>query len=107
MRTFRIIAIALLTTASGAFAQNSSTSQKEPTTGKSCVTYMSSEYTQTGLMQVNFHNICGQSFEITVQLPESRTKSKAIEAGTVKSPARASITCKQEDHCDTAKWQYE
>ena len=105
MRNTPIIAIALLAAAASVQAQDAQ--QKEPTTGKNCVAFMSSEYTATGQMQLNYTNICDKSFQITVHGTQDVTKTKAIEAGTVKKPTKASITCKPEYRCEGGKWQYE
>lgn len=104
MRNLSLIAIALLAAAS---VQAQDTQQKEPTTGKNCVNFLSSEYTATGMMQLNFSNICEKAFQVTVQATQNRTKTKTIEAGTVKKPAKLAVTCKPEDRCEGGKWQYE
>lgn len=105
MRNIPVITIALLAAAATVQAQDAQ--QKEPTTGKNCVSFMSSEYTPSGMMQLNFTNICDQRFRVTVQATQDRTRTRTIEAGTVKKPAKLALTCKPEDRCEGGKWQYE
>lgn len=98
------IAIALLAAVT-ALAQAQDAAKKDPKSGKSCVTYMSSELTATGQTKVNFRNVCASAFEIQLQAGD-KVRKKGIEAGSPEKPAKISITCKPEERCETAKWEF-
>lgn len=80
--------------------------RKEPSSGKNCVSFVSSEFTNTGLLRMNYRNICDGAFQIRLQVGE-KIREKSIEAGSPAKPSRAYITCKAEDRCEVAKWSYE
>ena len=82
------------------------TAKTDPKTGKACVTYMSSESTQAGLVQVNFRNTCDSPFRIQI-MGAQRTRAGSIESGTPGSPAKGQVICRPDDRCETAKWQYQ
>lgn len=99
-----LLAIALLgATANLVHAQDAV--RKDPKTGKSCVTLLSSELTNTGLMRLNFRNTCDSPFRVEVNTVE-RTRAGTIEAGTPEKPAKASVTCKTDERCEGAKWTF-
>jgi hypothetical protein len=99
----QIIAIALLgAIASFAHAED----QKDPQTGKKCVTFMSSELTPTGQIRMQFRNICANPFHVEVQA-QSRVRATDIEAGSADKPAKAYVNCKTDERCEAAKWTYE
>ena len=79
---------------------------KEPKSGKKCVTFMSSEVTNTGQTRMNYRNVCANSFQIRVQVGDNM-REKGIEPGSPEKPSKAYITCKPEDRCEGAKWRYE
>jgi hypothetical protein len=78
----------------------------EPKTGKNCVTFISSEWTNTGMLRMNFRNICASPFQIRIPVGES-TREKAIEPGSPEKPSKAYINCKSDDRCEVAKWGYQ
>src|SRR5262245_53994736 len=98
------IAIALLGAAATAVHADDAV-QKDPKTGKSCVTMVSSELTNTGMTRVNFRNTCGSPFRVEIDATE-RTRTGSIEAGTAEKPSKAFVTCKADDRCETAKWKF-
>jgi hypothetical protein len=100
-RIFVIAALAV--TAVAAQAQEAA---KEPKSGKNCVTFMSSELTSTGQTRMNYRNICGNPFQIRVELRDN-VREKGIEPGSPEKPSKAFVTCKPEDRCEVAKWKYE
>jgi hypothetical protein len=104
----RYFAIGLVT-AAAVLAQataHAADAAKDPKSGKACVTFMSSEYTTTGRVQMNYRNTCATAFEIKLQTGDS-VKKKGIEAGTPEKPSKATLLCKSEDRCEVAKWVYE
>jgi hypothetical protein len=101
----KILAIALLA-ATTALAHADDTGKKDPKTGKACVAFMSSELSQQGLVRMNFRNICDSPFTIQIQATGA-TRQKAIEAGTPEKPAKAYVSCRPGDNCESSKWQYE
>lgn len=104
----RNFAIVLLATAAGV-ASTSAYSQegaKDPKSGKSCVTFMSSEMTPQGQVRMNYRNTCANAFQIQVQAGENIRK-KSIEAGSPEKPSKAYVTCKSDDRCEVAKWKFE
>jgi hypothetical protein len=100
----QIFATALAAAAALAHAQEAA--KKEPTSGKDCVTFMSSELTNTGLTRLNYRNICTSPFQIRIQAGEN-LREKAIEPGSPEKPAKAFVTCKPDERCEVAKWRYE
>jgi hypothetical protein len=101
-------AIGLLTTAAvlavtSAYAQEGT---KDPKSGKSCVTFMSSELTPQGQVRMNYRNTCANAFQIQVHAGENIRK-KSIEAGSPEKPSKAYVTCKSDDRCEVAKWKFE
>jgi hypothetical protein len=99
-----LITIALLGAATS-FVHAEDATQKDPKTGKSCVTMFSSEPTSTGLTRINFRNTCGSPFRVEIDALE-RTRSGSIEAGTPEKPAKAAVTCRAEDRCEASKWKF-
>jgi hypothetical protein len=79
---------------------------KDPKSGKSCVTYMSSELTAQGQVRMNYRNTCANAFQIQIQAGDNIRK-KSIEAGSPEKPSRAYVTCKSDDRCEVAKWKFE
>jgi hypothetical protein len=77
----------------------------EPKTGKNCVTFMSFETTDIGQVRMNFRNICSSPFQIRIEAA-ARIREKGIEPGSPEKPSRAYVTCKADDRCEVAKWQY-
>jgi hypothetical protein len=76
-----------------------------PETGKSCVEFFASEPIDLGRVRMYFRNTCGSPFEI--QIMAERTRKASIEAGTAQKPAKAYVTCRSDDQCETADWKYE
>jgi hypothetical protein len=79
---------------------------KEPKTGKSCVSFISSELTNVGKVKMNYRNICANPFQIRISSGEN-TREGTIEAGSPDKPSRAFITCNSDERCEVAKWKYE
>lgn len=100
-----IVAIAMLGSIA-TLAHGAEAAKKDPKTGKNCVTLLSSESTIPGLLRVNFRNTCDSPFQVQI-LASTRTRETSISAGTPESPSKAYVTCKLEDSCESAKWQYE
>jgi hypothetical protein len=101
----QILAIALLA-ATAVLAHAGEAAKKDPKTGKSCVTFMSSEGTNTGMVRLNYRNICPSAFQISIQSSEARREG-AIEAGSPEKPSKTYITCKSDERCEVAKWGYQ
>ncbi len=101
-----IIAIALLGAAATVTHAAADTAQKDPKTGKNCVTFFSSEPGDSGLIKLNFRNTCATAFEIRIPAG-SNIRKKSIDAGTPENPSKAFVTCKSSDGCETAKWLFE
>jgi hypothetical protein len=99
------LAIGLLA-AAASLAHAGEAAKTEPKTGKNCVTFMSTELTATGLVRMNYRNICASPFEIQIQAGEN-VRKKGIEAGSPEKPTRGYVTCKSDDRCEVAKWDYE
>jgi hypothetical protein len=99
-----LIAIGLLA-ATTTIAGAEETGKTDPETGKSCVSFLSSEPTDLGLLRMHFRNTCDSPFEI--QIIGEKTRKGSIPAGTAKKPAKAVVTCRSGDGCETAKWKYE
>lgn len=100
----RIFAIAVL--AATSVLAHAEEAAKEPKSGKNCVTFMSSEPTNTGQTRMNYRNICASSFQIRVQAGDN-LREKSIEPGSPEKPSKAYVTCKADDRCEVAKWRYE
>jgi hypothetical protein len=100
----RTLAIVLLA-ATAAIAQAQEAAKTEPKTGKSCVAFMSYETTAIGQVRMNFRNICATPFQIRVEAT-GKTREKGIEPGSPDKPSKAFVTCKQDDRCEAAKWQF-
>jgi hypothetical protein len=79
---------------------------KDPKSGKACVTFISSEYTPAGRVQMNYRNTCPTAFQIKIQAGEN-VRKKGIEAGSAEKPSKAGVLCTSEDRCEVAKWVYE
>ncbi len=79
--------------------------KKDPKTGKSCVAFMSYETTSVGQVRMNFRNICASPFQIRVEAT-GRVREKGIEPGSPEKPSKAFVTCKSDDRCEAAKWQF-
>jgi hypothetical protein len=79
---------------------------KDPKSGKACVLFMSSEYTATGRVQMNYRNTCATAFEIKLQAG-GNVRKKSIEAGSTEKPSKATILCSSEERCEVAKWVFE
>ena len=79
--------------------------QKNPETGKDCVSYFSAQTTRTGLVQMNFRNTCDSVFTIEVHGVD-RTRESQIKAGTPEDPAKGRVLCRPNDECVAAKWDY-
>jgi hypothetical protein len=101
----KILALALLA-ATTTLVHAEDTGKKDPKTGKACVAFISSELSDQGLVRMNFRNTCDSPFKIQIQATGA-TRQKSIEAGTPDKPAKAYVTCKSGDRCESAKWQYE
>jgi hypothetical protein len=99
------LAIGLIATAA-TLAHAGEAAKTEPKTGKHCVIFMSSELTNTGLTRMNYRNICASPFQIRILAGENMRK-KGIEPGSPEKPSRAYVTCKPDDRCEMAKWEYE
>lgn len=80
--------------------------QKEPTTGKSCVSFFSADTTEPGRQRLYFRNICASSFQIRIEAG-TKVREGTIEAGSPAKPAKAHVTCNADERCDSAKWRYE
>lgn len=78
----------------------------DPASGKPCVAYIASEATNTGLVRMHFRNTCSQAFQIRIPVGEKVRKGR-IEAGTPAKPAKAQVTCRSDDVCETADWEFE
>lgn len=98
-----MLATAAVLAVTTAYAQDGA---KDPKSGKSCVTFMSSEMTPQGQVRMNYRNTCANAFQIQVQAGENIRK-KSIEAGSPEKPSKAFVTCKSDDRCEVAKWKYE
>src|SRR5689334_12707351 len=98
MFTKKSIALGLLTTVAvlsqtPAIAQDAA---KDPKTGKNCVSFISSELTNTGQTRMNYRNTCATAFQIQIQAGDN-VRQKGIEAGTPEKPAKAYVTCKPDE----------
>jgi hypothetical protein len=101
----QFIAIALLA-AAAVVAHAEDASKKDPKTGKNCVTFLSFEAPDDrGRVKVNFRNTCASSFQIQMQV-DGKVRENRIEAGSPEKPSRAFITCKSDERCEAAKWDY-
>lgn len=100
----KIGAIALLIATTGV-VHASEAPMTDPASGKDCVSYFSSERTNTGLMVMNYRNICGQPFEIRITT-EEKTRRGTIKAGSPDKPAKGTVTCRSEDECETSEWKF-
>lgn len=105
LHPIQTLAIALLA-ATASIAHAGEATKTEPKTGKNCVTFMSSELTQTGLVRMNYRNICASPFQIRIQAGDAIRK-KSIEPGSPEKPTRGYVTCRSDDRCEVAKWEYE
>lgn len=105
MKKIPALAISLLA-ATATLAHAEDTGKKDPKTGKACVSFVSSELSDQGLVRMNFRNTCDSPFRIQIQATAAN-RQKSIEAGTPEKPAKAYVSCKPDDRCETAKWQYE
>jgi hypothetical protein len=95
-----------LLAAAAVLAQAGEAAKTEPKTGKNCVTLMSSELTATGLVRMNYRNICASPFEIRINAGDVIRK-RGIDSGSPEKPTRGYVTCKSDDRCEVAKWEYE
>jgi hypothetical protein len=102
----RLILASALLACVATLSHAADTARKEPKTGKNCVIYFSSEQTTTGLLRMNFRNICDTPFKIEI-MADQHTRQNSIEPGTPDKPTLGYVTCRQDDRCETAKWQYE
>lgn len=102
----QVLAIVLLAASTTVTHAADDAAKKDPKTGKSCVSFFSSEPGDNGLLRMHFRNTCSTPFQIRIPVGEN-TRKKAIEAGSPETPAKAFVTCKSEDRCETAKWLYE
>jgi hypothetical protein len=100
-----LVGIALLAAAVG-LAMGEEAGKTDPDSGKSCVSLLAAERTQTGLMLMHYRNICDSEFGIQIKT-EKVTRKGTIKAGTAKKPGKAIITCKSSDECDRSEWKYE
>jgi hypothetical protein len=105
MKKIPAMAIALLA-ASATLVHAEDNGKKDPKTGKACVAFVSSELSDRGLVRMNFRNTCDSPFRIQIQATGA-TRQKTIEAGTPDKPAKAYVSCKPGENCESAKWQYE
>jgi hypothetical protein len=106
MRFYRQIFATAMLGAAAVLTHAEEAAKKEPKSGKDCVTFMSSELTNTGQTRMNYRNICTSPFQIRIQTAEN-LREKAIEPGSPEKPAKAFVTCKADDRCEVAKWRYE
>jgi hypothetical protein len=104
MNNRRIVAVALLA-ASAAMAYGANTAKKDSTNEKDCVSYFSSETTDTGLVRLNFRNSCDSPFRIEV-FGLDHTRHNSIKPGSPEDPSQGYVLCTQDDECETAKWDY-
>jgi hypothetical protein len=100
----QLIAIGLLA-ASATLATAEESSKTDPGSGKSCVEYIAAESTNVGLVRMHYRNICATPFDIRIMAEKPRKAS--IKAGTPEKPAKAYVTCRSDDHCETAEWKIE
>jgi hypothetical protein len=100
----QVLAITVLTTV--AILGKAEEAAKDPKSGKSCVTFMSSEVTISGQTRMNYRNTCASPFQIRIQAA-GNTREKGIEPGSPEKPSKAYVTCKADDRCEVAKWRYE
>jgi hypothetical protein len=101
----QLVCIALLAAAAG-LAWGEEAAKTDPESGKSCVSFLAAERTQTGLVLMHYRNICGSPFQIQIKT-EKVTRKGTIKAGTPKKPSKTAITCKSADECDRSEWTYE
>jgi hypothetical protein len=80
--------------------------RKDPKTGKNCVTQLSSETTDTGLLRMYFRNTCDSKFQVQI-MASTRTRAGSIDPGTPEKPSKGYVTCKTDDQCEVAKWKYD
>jgi hypothetical protein len=99
-------AMAAVATAGGLAQAEEAAGPTHPESGKSCVAYFSAERTDTGRVRMHFRNICNQPFQIRIPVGEKARKG-SIEAGTPDKPAKAYVTCRSDDGCETADWTFE
>ena len=100
----RITAIMLLA-ATTAAAHAAEAPKTDPASGKACVSFFSSEPTTASLVVMNYRNICDSSFEIRITTKE-KVRRGTIKAGTPDKPAKGTVTCRSDDRCETADWEF-
>ena len=101
----QLIAIGLLVAAT-TLAHAEEAGKTDPESGKNCVSYFSAEPVDPGLVRMHFRNICDTPFQIAITAGE-KTRKGSIKAGAPKKPAKAYVTCRSDDKCETAEWKYE
>ena len=101
----KIAATTLLAVAT-AVAHAANGPMTDPASGKACVSFFSSQPTTPGLLVMNYRNICASPFEIHIKTGE-RTRRGTIKAGTPEKPAKGTVTCRADDQCETAEWEFE
>jgi len=100
-----LIAIGVLAAAT-TLAHGEEAARTDPESGKSCVTFLSAGRTDTGMVHMNFRNICNRAFEIRI-LTGDKPRKGNIKAGTPKKPSSSHVTCRSEDRCDAVEWEFE
>jgi hypothetical protein len=104
MKIKKIAAITLLGVATG-LAQAQDAPMTDPASGKSCVSFFSSEQADLGLVVMHYRNICNSSFEIRIS--GAKTRRGTIKAGAPDKPSKGTVTCRADDKCETADWKFE
>ncbi len=101
----QLITVALWAVTAG-LAQGADTGKTDPESGKRCVSLLSAERVDGGLMRMNYRNICDSPFQIEI-MARNVKRTGSIKAGTPKKPSTGYILCKSADECDVASWKYE
>ena len=100
------ITAAMLLAATTAVAHAVEAPMTDPASGKACVSYFSSEPPTAGLVVMNYRNICSSPFEIRITTGE-KVRRGNIKAGTPDKPAKGTVTCRSDDRCETADWEFD
>lgn len=101
----QLITVALLAVTAG-LANAAEAGKTDPASGKRCVSLLSAERMEGGLVRMNYRNICDTQFAIQI-MADGATRKGSIKAGASKKPSSAYILCKSSDECDKAEWKYE